>query len=131
MNEGALAEHVALGQQTDLPFMDHVHGLISINRIQHALHRSESQTGGSSLASHFQGQGLPDRDRCERVLVNAAYDFEDTSTGRFTGVSGVSNLNVLLPTGSLSRSTTTAARYLVTFSGNLHFPNAAQLAARP
>jgi len=85
----------------------------------------------STLALHFQGQGCQIGSDTSALLVEAAYDAENTSVGRFKGVSGIGHFNILSPTGTNAPlSATPNTNYLLAFSGNLHFPSAAQLALK-
>ena len=49
MYEPDLADHVTLLQPADLTFSDHVHRLISGDRVHRAAHGSKPQAGGDSL----------------------------------------------------------------------------------
>jgi len=49
VNESTLAEYVVLRQPADLPFADHVHRLISLDCVQCALDRTETEAGNDTL----------------------------------------------------------------------------------
>jgi len=94
---------------------------------------TDTDDAQSTLAVHFLGQGCQVGSDASALTIAATYDFENTSTGRFTGVSGIGQFNLRAPTGTYAPGPLTNSThfgYLVAFSGNMHFPNAPQLAAR-
>jgi hypothetical protein len=92
---------------------------------------TDANDNQSTLAMHFQGQGCQIGSDASALLVDGAYDFEDTSVGRFKGVSGLGHFNHLSPVGTFAPSSSTPnTNYALSFTGNLHFPSAAQLAAK-
>jgi hypothetical protein len=49
MDKPDLSDHITLREPTDLTFPDHVHGLISRDRVQRAIDRSKPKAGCDSL----------------------------------------------------------------------------------